>query len=225
MNKAADIKPAGQCPLCQSTALTHFCSDQRRNYVLCDCCQLVSVPNRFHLNAEDEKAQYDLHENNPDDCGYRQFLSRLADPLLSRLKPNSTGLDFGSGPGPCLSLIMEEQGHTVSLYDLYYANNPAVFDRRYHFITATEVVEHLAHPMEELQRLWDLLLPGGYLGLMTKLVAGTDEEGSKRFANWHYKLDPTHISFFSEATFNYLGCQWGNTPQFLGSDVIIFQKS
>ena len=224
MNKAADNDPGGQCPLCRSPELTHFYSDQRRHYLLCQCCHLISVPDRFHLVAEDEKAQYDLHQNSPDDSGYRKFLSRLADPLLSRLEPNSVGLDFGSGPGPCLSLMMEEMGHTVSLYDLYYADNAAVFERQYQFITATEVVEHLASPGRELQRLWNLLLPGGYLGLMTKLVESTDKEGRDRFAGWHYKIDPTHISFFSEATFYYLGRQWGSTPQFIGADVIIFQK-
>ena len=225
MNREPANSDRLHCPLCQSTALVDFCSDQRRDYLRCDCCQLVLVPEKFHLRAEQEKAQYDLHENNPDDSGYRRFLSRLADPLLARLQPESEGLDFGSGPGPCLSLMLEEQGHRVSLYDLYYANNPSVFDRQYHFITATEVVEHLARPMEELQRLWELLRPGGYLGLMTKLVEGRGEEARDKFANWHYKLDPTHISFFSEETFNYLGRQWGSKPQFYGLDVIIFQKA
>ena len=166
-----------------------------------------------------EKAEYDLHQNDPQDLGYRSFLNRLAQPLLERLNPKSQGLDFGSGPGPCLSLILEEQGHTVALYDLYYASHPELLESQYDFITATEVVEHLVQPLLELERLWSLLKPGGQLGIMTKLVASPE-----KFVNWHYKSDPTHISFFSVATFEYLGQRWGSAPEFIGADVILFEK-
>jgi 2-polyprenyl-3-methyl-5-hydroxy-6-metoxy-1,4-benzoquinol methylase len=207
------------CPLCLSDRIVDYSKDMLRDYLSCENCQLVFVPHQFHLSSADERAQYDLHENNPDDSGYRKFLSRLADPLGERLAANSQGLDFGCGPGPCLSLMLEEQGHCVALYDLYYADNRSAFERDYDFITATEVIEHLSQPMSELQGLWNLLKPGGYLGLMTKLVADAE-----KFANWHYKTDPTHISFFSAETFEYLGEQWGSAPVIIGADVIIFQK-
>jgi len=207
------------CPLCFSADTGQFSQDKHREYLRCSHCQLVFVPKQFHLNAVYEQAQYDLHENDPNNSGYRKFLSRLADPLLQRLTANSQGLDFGCGPGPCLSVMLEEQGHSVDLYDLYYADNRQVFDRQYDFITATEVVEHLSQPMDELARLWELLKPGGYLGLMTKL-----RSDGQRFSSWHYKTDPTHISFFSIQSFEYLGQQWGSAPVFIGADVIIFQK-
>lgn len=207
------------CPLCLSEHIVDYFQEKHRDYLSCENCGLVFVPQQFHLSQVDEQAQYDLHENNPDDTGYRKFLNRLADPLFERLPANSQGLDFGCGPGPCLSVMLEEQGHQVDLYDLFYADNRAVFERDYDFITATEVIEHLSQPMTELQRLWKLLKPGGYLGLMTKLVADAD-----KFANWHYKTDPTHISFFSAQSFEYLGEQWGSKPVFIGADVIIFQK-
>jgi len=214
------IEITSHCPLCLSANTGHFFRDQLRDYLRCDHCNLVFVPQQFHLSPADEMAQYDLHENNPDDSGYRKFLGRLADPLVERLPANAQGLDFGCGPGPCLSVMLEEQGHSVALYDLFYANYKKLLeDAEYDFITATEVIEHLSKPMDELQRLWGLLKPGGYLGLMTKLVANAD-----KFANWHYKTDPTHISFFSEKTFEYLGQQWGSAPEIIGADVIIFRK-
>lgn len=215
----SNIEPFENCPLCAGAKVTAYHSGQRRDYLQCSGCQLVFVPRRFHLSGDQEKAEYDLHENDPQDLGYRSFLNRLGQPLLARLKPRSQGLDFGSGPGPCLSLMLEEQGHTVALYDLYYANHPELLGSQYDFITATEVVEHLAQPLLELQRLWSLLKPGGQLGIMTKLVASPE-----KFANWHYKSDPTHISFFSVATFEYLGQQWGSAPEFIGADVIMFEK-
>ena len=146
-------------------------------------------------------------------------MSRLADPLLDEIAPNSFGLDFGSGPGPTLSLMFEERGHRVAIYDPYYAPDELALDDDYDFITSTEVVEHLAAPGRELDRLWALLRPGGYLGLMTKQV--TDRES---FGRWHYKDDPTHISFFSNHSFQYLGARWGSAPTFIGADVILFRK-
>ena len=215
------IEITSHCPLCLSADTAHFSRDQLRDYLRCEHCKLVFVPQKFHLSSADEQAQYDLHENNPDDSGYRTFLSRLADPLLERLPANAQGLDFGCGPGPCLSAMLEEQGHSVALYDLYYADNRELLtvDADYDFITATEVIEHLSQPMDELRRLWRLLKPGGYLGLMTKLVADAD-----KFANWHYKIDPTHISFFSVQTFEYLSQQWDSSAEIIGADVIIFRK-
>ena len=213
------IQTSENCPLCAGADVVGYHRDQRRAYLQCSACRLVFVPTSFHLSADQEKAEYDLHQNDPQDLGYRSFLNRLAQPLLERLNPKSQGLDFGSGPGPCLSLILEEQGHTVALYDLYYASHPELLESQYDFITATEVVEHLVQPLLELERLWSLLKPGGQLGIMTKLVASPE-----KFVNWHYKSDPTHISFFSVATFAYLGQQWGSAPQFIGADVIIFQR-
>ena len=207
------------CPLCRSVEVLAYHSDKTRSYLHCSQCQLVFVPRQFHLSPENEKAAYDNHQNSPTDSGYRKFLSRLAQPLLAQIAPNSLGLDFGSGPGPTLSLMLEEQGHRVAIYDPYYAPDEAALSRSYDFITSTEVVEHLAAPGFEMEKLWALLKPGGYLAIMTKQV--TDRES---FGLWHYKNDPTHISFFSNRSFQYLGNKWDSAPAFIGADVIIFRK-
>ena len=207
------------CPLCGSITVSAYYHDKMRSYLCCSQCQLVFVPRVFHLSSTAERAVYDQHQNNPNDQGYRKFLSRLADPLLEKLAPNSLGLDFGSGPGPTLSLMLKEQGHKVAIYDPYYAPDKLALEGHYDFITGTEVVEHLAAPGLELDRLWRLLKHGGYLGLMTKQVTDRDS-----FDSWHYKNDPTHISFFSQQSFEYLGTKWGSAPMFVGADVILFRK-
>ena len=207
------------CPLCQSNKVEPYAQDAARSYLQCSRCDLVFVPAHQHLSNKDEKAQYDFHDNDPLDAGYRKFLSRLASPMLEKLDMPQHGLDFGSGPGPTLSKMFEEVGHTMRLFDVYYANDPAVFDATYDFITASEVVEHLSNPAVELDRLWSCLKRGGLLGVMTKRV--TDKDA---FKAWHYKNDPTHISFFSEKTFLWLGEKWGCTPEFTGVDVVVFKK-
>ena len=207
------------CPLCCNGNLADYHCDKHRYYLQCEQCLLVSVPQQFHLSSAAEKQVYDQHQNSPHDMGYREFLAKLATPLIARLSNKSRGLDFGSGPGPTLSIMLEDQGHSMKVYDVYYAKDETVLGQSYDFITSTEVVEHLANPKLELERLWSLIEPGGYLGLMTKLVAD-----KKSFSSWHYKNDPTHIAFFSKDTFNYLARQWGATVEYFGNDVIIFQK-
>jgi hypothetical protein len=54
------------------------------------------------------------------------FLSQVFDPVTTHLKKGAKGLDFGSGPGPTLSLMFEKQGYQVDLFDKFYADNPEV---------------------------------------------------------------------------------------------------
>jgi len=221
---AFETPPCPLCPLCHGVKTTPYHRDKVRDYVSCRTCQLVFVPPAQHLSASDEKAYYDLHDNQPDDPGYRRFLGRLFTPLNERLPAQSRGLDFGCGPGPTLSKMFEEAGHSVALYDPYYAPDPSVLSGSYDFITLSEVAEHLAEPGPELDRLWTSLAPGGWLGLMTKRVRDPDA-----FKTWHYITDPTHISFFSEPTFHWLTGRWAlmgppATLVVVGDDVVLVEK-
>ena len=207
------------CPLCRAQGVSKFFAGKRRDYLHCPVCSLVFVPPSQFLTAEDEKQRYDLHQNSPDDAMYRSFLDRLYSPLQQRLGPGSSGLDFGSGPAPTLSRMFEETGHSVTLFDLYYENAPAVLDRQYDFITASEVAEHLREPRKELDRLWACLKPGGWLGIMTKFFADR-----AAFPRWYYKDDPTHICFFSRASFTWLAAEWNADLIIPDDDVALLQK-
>jgi len=207
------------CPLCTTSNTDEYYQDKHRDYYQCRECSLVFVPPQYFLSKTQEKAQYDSHQNSPDDPQYRQFLSRLFTPLENRLNKGSSGLDFGSGPGPTLSVMFEEAGHNVSLYDAFYSSDSSVLDKQYDFVTTSEVVEHLNNPRDELNRLWNCLKPEGYLGIMTKLVIDCDA-----FARWHYKNEPTHICFYSQATFRWLANLWKAQLDFIDKDVMIFSK-
>jgi hypothetical protein len=207
------------CPLCRHDRIVFYYQDARRAYHQCNRCRLVFVPPQYRLSPEAEKAYYDLHRNDPRDAGYRNFLSRVFIPLCERVPAPAKGLDFGSGPGPTLSLMFEEAGYDMAIYDHHYATDTAVLRQRYDFITATEVVEHLFQPGETLATLLSLLRPGGWLGLMTKMVID-----QAAFSNWHYKQDPTHVCFFSRETFVWWANQAGCEVTFVGNDVILLQK-
>ena len=108
----------------------------------------------------------------------------------------------------------------MNTYDIFYQPERSVLSGQYDFITATEVLEHLSDPRAELQQLWQLLRPGGLLGLMTKLVIN-----QQRFASWHYINDPTHITFFSRNSLGWLAEALGAQLEILGQDVAILQKA
>jgi len=107
----------------------------------------------------------------------------------------------------------------MAVYDHFYANDCESLAKKYDFITATEVVEHLHNPAGDLKMLWTLLKPGGYLGIMTKQVI--DKEA---FSRWHYTQDPTHVCFFSLATFQWLAGLWQGELKVIGNDIAFFRK-
>ena len=79
------------CPLCGRTSIVPYHRDKARGYLNCRSCNLVFVPPAQHLSAADEKACYDLHDNQPGDPGYRRFLDRLftAEPTPGSELPGS----------------------------------------------------------------------------------------------------------------------------------------
>ena len=211
--------PIDVCPLCSSNLTESFYRDSYREYLKCSNCDFVFVPKIYHLSEKDERARYDTHNNNPQDERYRNFLTQLLNPLQERIPKSACGLDFGSGPGPTLSLMLEEGGYSVDLYDKFYAKNDVVFDKQYDFITASEVVEHLRQPLDELSRLIDILKSNGVLAIMTQILTPQID-----FEQWYYKNDPSHIGFFSEMALNYLVEKWQAELYVISERVVIVKK-
>lgn len=208
------------CPVCAGQDGQHYHRDGQRDYWQCPDCDLVFVPASQRLTPSLEKYQYDQHQNNLYDAGYRQFLSRAADVITQRFPLPAEGLDFGCGPCPTLAAMLIDSGHQLSLFDHYYFHNPQALARSYDFIVSTEVVEHLSQPGKIVDQLVRLLKPGGALLIMTKRV-----QNRSAFARWHYTHDPTHIVFFSEQTFAFLAQRHGLSLSFPGQDLALLSLS
>ncbi|HLT14877.1 MAG TPA: class I SAM-dependent methyltransferase [Marinobacter sp.] len=210
---------AVRCPVCETDSLSRFQLVDDKTYLRCAlCCATVMAP-ECYLSKAEELAVYQLHDNQPEDEGYRRFLSKLVAPLVEQLPDGATGLDFGCGPGPALAEMLGQAGFPMTVYDPFFAPDTSALERRYDFITCTEVVEHLHRPGEVFRRLNGLLKPGGWLAIMTCFQ--TDDA---RFASWHYRRDPTHVVFYREQTFTWLAERFGWQLQIPRKDVVIFRK-
>ena len=217
---ARTVRPSpGNCPVCRAPDPVHFMTLQQQDYWRCETCKVRFLGPAYWLRREAERAYYELHENAVGDPHYRRFLSKLADPLLAELKPGSRGLDYGCGPGPALADMLRAAGHAVALYDPFFQPDEKVLAGTYEFITCTEVVEHFHHPGDEFDKLNAMLRPGGVLAVMTCFQ--TDDA---RFANWHYRKDPTHVVFYREETLRMIAAQRGWGCKVPVKDVAIMRK-
>ncbi|MEO1491735.1 MAG: class I SAM-dependent methyltransferase [Pseudomonadota bacterium] len=205
--------------MCRASSTRAFAQLDGRRYWRCHACAATFLDPIQRPGPEAELAHYRHHENDPDDPRYRRFLSRLSDPLLARLAPGRSGLDYGCGPGPALAAVLREAGHDVALWDPFFARDPAVLSNTYDFITCTEVAEHFHTPAEEFTRLDTLLRPGGWLAVMTCFQ--TDDA---RFADWHYRKDPTHVVFYRRETFDVIASQRGWSCESPVKDVVLMRK-
>lgn len=179
---------------------------------------MVHMSRECRLDPIGERKRYETHENDSGDPGYRRFLARLADPLVALLSPGATGLDYGSGPGPTLSVMLEEKGFLMSIYDPFFAPDRAALSRTYDFITCTETVEHFFDPGDEFERLSGLLRSGGRLALMTEIL------GAQEFDQWRYVRDATHVSFYRSTTMEWLASHFGWSIERPEATVVFFKK-
>jgi len=207
-----------RCPLCSDHAAPYAEIPPRR-YFSCACCGLVFLDKDQLPTTEEERAEYDLHENDPYDAGYRTFLSRLTTPLVDGIETGAEGLDFGCGPGPAIAVMLEEMGFHVANYDPFYAPDETVLDRDYDFISCTEVVEHFHAPADEFARLATLLRPDGRLGVMTRLLLPETD-----FATWYYARQPSHVAFYRPETMHWIADRFGWVADVKRPDVILFES-
>ena len=195
------------CQICSHSTQEVFHHDHKSVYTYCQNCECIALKRSFYVDAFHEKKQYDNHHNSLENEGYvkmfEDFLDFFWDDLSTQTKEI---LDFGSGPTPVLSFLMQKRGATVACYDKFYCENKSVFQQnRYDAITSTEVFEHLDAPIETLKTLGKCLKKGGYLAIMTLF----HDNHENHFWRWWYRRDPTHIVFYTPKTFEILSALCG----------------
>ena len=219
VGSSAFEQQAPGCPLCAAPRTGVFAAAGGRVYYRCGRCRLTFVAPAERPSRATELATYRQHRNDPADPRYRAFLARLIEPLLGHLRPSMVGLDLGCGPGPAIRPMLAERGLEVIDYDPLFRPDRAALDRRYDFITCSEAIEHFFDPGGELARVDRLLRPGGWLGVMLRML--TDDAG---FARWWYRRDPTHVAFFRRETMAWIARRFHWQATFPGPTVALFHK-
>ncbi len=188
------------CNLCASP-LKHQIDE---DYYECQTCHAIVKDDKFYSDAATEKGRYLEHNNNVEDARYQKFTSPIWQYVLDQFKPEDEGLDFGSGSGPVISKMLQDENYTIAQYDPYFADYPELLDKKYDYIVSCEVIEHFYYPKKEFQRLKSMLNEGGQLICMTLLYSP-----EQKFKNWNYRHDPTHVYIYQEATIAYITKAFG----------------
>ena len=188
---------------------------------MCPECHLVfKNPGTFNSTEKDIE-RYSTHNNDSTDQGYLDFLGRFVTPLKPFLPRKFNALDFGCGPGPTLSLLLEEVGGTVENYDpLFFPDGHLLIPESYDLVTSTEVVEHFKTPRRDWETLIDLAKDNGVIAIMTLFYSPEID-----FKKWWYKNDHTHIVFYQQKTLEYIANEFN--LEILYNDnksIIIFKK-
>lgn len=208
------------CPLCfNKEAFTVVDGPDSRAYRGCNKCKLIFTETRFQPSKQSEKKRYLTHKNGIQYKGYVDFLNQAIEPALPLVSQNMQGLDFGCGPTPTLSVILEQKGFSCDDYDPIFF--PELPDKEYDFIFATECFEHFFFPAKEIQHIKKLLKPTGVLIIMTE-----PWKSAEAFNSWYYAKDSTHVSFYHNHTFDFIGEKFGfEKLESENERVILFKKN
>ena len=208
-----------KCIVCNNNSIEVFKIIDKKKYWKCNFCLAKFLDKAHYLNSLDEKSRYLEHNNEIKDVSYRSFLSKLSNPLKEKLSIDDKGLEFGCGHGPALADMLKLDGFDIELYDPFFFPNNEIFLKKYDFITCTETAEHFYDPFKEFNILNDLLIAGGWLGLMTCFM--TDDS---LFENWQYRKDPTHVVFYTRETLEVIAAQRNWTCEIAAKDIALFCK-
>lgn len=204
------------CRLC-AAPVSLYQNTRARDYWQCTECHAVQMDKQHLPDRERESALYLNHENDVNDPRYQNFVSPITNAILSQIPKDSIGLDFGAGPGPVISKVLQDNGYQTRLYDPVFHPDNSALSQQYDYIISCEVVEHFHQPAVEFVRLKSLLKPGGKLFCMTLLF---DE--SIDFAQWHYKNDPTHVFFYHRDSLAFIQKQFDFSAVEIDNRLIIF---
>ncbi|MGX9461778.1 class I SAM-dependent methyltransferase [Shewanella sp. A14] len=208
-----------QCPLCSHPA-DFFVQDKKRAFYACPQCSLVFASPNSHVMPNVERQRYGRAQK----IVKQKQLSQFVLPLLKQISQQKTGMLHGLNFGRVLDLqsqqTIADAGHQVNQYDPFFAADQSVLKQRYDFVCCYRVFEHFRHPHREWRLLNQLIKPSGWLAISTPLL--TDKT---TFEKWHYKNNPTHVSFYQQVTFEYLALNSDFELLFASKDLVLMQKS
>lgn len=187
-----------RCLLCNSQAVLLY-EIHKKKYYKCQKCFSLMLDPLNYLSSEEEEARYRIHNNDIDDPSYQKFVAPIVKAVKDNYNINNLGLDYGAGPGPVATSLLEKEGYVLSLYDPYFHRYPQNLLKNYDYIICSEVIEHFHKPYEEFNRLNNILNKKGSIFCLTSLY---DEYLD--FRGWNYKNDETHVFFYHKRALEWI---------------------
>ena len=205
------------CPLCGAAPVDRLFAKGETEYAGCRACAF-----RFAVQARNPNLENELDDFEP---SYLQYLapSRGDERNLASLREwmsrfcrldGARSLDVGAGSGKLVRFLRRSGVNAMgiepsrALFDHFLAGDPAfscgtldtceglepgMFD----IVTAFDVIEHVARPLEFLNQTARLLKPGGVLFVSTPDVGSVTARIFGR--RWHF-YHAYHLSYFSPNT-------------------------
>jgi len=213
-----------KCPMCGEPTTVFSLSTKKSTlaYHRCGRCGFISLGKQHFVTQAEEKARYLLHRNDMSNPGYMAFLHTFIMKAIAPFKaPGCSMLDFGSGPAPILARKLEEAGYRCDVYDSVFAKTRLWRKRRYDAILLHEVAEHLRVPGTTLAFLAALVDEGGIMAIRTRFLPDSLED----FGPWWYRMDPTHVSFYSvRCLVDYFSARGFSLLGLSEPDIVVFQR-
>ncbi|MFQ3672204.1 MAG: class I SAM-dependent methyltransferase [Aggregatilineales bacterium] len=223
----AERRAVHVCNLCGSAQHHPFCPANGRSLIQCEGCGLIYVsarPDERELYALYGEAYF--HNNQSGEVGYADYIAdepnirQTAQRRLAFVERFTRGRGRMLDVGCAMGFIMDEahkrgwqvEGLDVSGYAVEYvrerfghvAHHSTVTDaplpaNSFDLVTMYDVIEHVPDPKATMQRIHQLLKPGGIYELATPDVGSLPARlNGKRWIG--YKMSEEHIYYFSVET-------------------------
>ncbi len=186
------------CRVC-GTASGLFYQNERR-FFRCPECRLIFTVDAVDKSLEEAHYKKQWAETDP---GFWKSQVDVLLKIIALYRTPERLLDFGSGSGE-MTKELERRG--VSATPLEPMIHGYLKDQRFSctfdVVVAVEVIEHLPNLWEELNAIENVLATGGIVIFSTLLTNSFVDapDAARQFADWWYKDDPTHVSFFCNRT-------------------------
>jgi len=212
-----------KCSMCGEPTTVFSLSTKKSTlaYHRCGRCGFISLGEQHFVTQAEEKARYLLHRNDVSNSGYVAFLRSFIMKAITPFKaPGCLVLDFGSGPAPVLARMLEEAGYRCDMHDPVFAKTRLWKKRRYDAILLHEVAEHMRSPGTMLAILTTLVDKGGIIAIRTRFLPESMED----FGSWWYRMDPTHVSFYTvRCLVDYFAARGFSLLSMYAPDIVVFQ--
>ena len=163
-----------------------------------ECSHCGSLCSLERIDLEPFYRNYLFHERRED------FVARLMSKAYVRrmmkkgLKRDHSILDFGCGSGSLLASFKRLGFESCAGFDPYSTrfSDQNVLGRRYDWVVAQDVIEHVEDPFELLRELTQYVVPGGRICIGTPRAEGLDLNDVGR--SIHSLHQPWHLFILSE---------------------------